>query len=466
VGLARTTAALAVASAVLLSANAAGQAPPGSSVTPAQATALGRQAFLYGYPLLEVLRVRATATSVACPDHAGNAPVNSLSSARKFADPTERTIVAPNVDTLYSIAQLDLGRGPVVLSHPAMGHRFFDFELVDPYTNVVGYVGTRTTGSKAGRFEIVWSGKPGARVAGAKRIVVPYRRIWLIGRTLTSGGRDRPRAIALMKRYSLSQPGGPRKFRPGCRPGKPHGAKTPGGLAFLDALGKALVSNPPPAADQPQLEQLKSIGVGPGLRPQDAGLSADALKALADSVNATAKALPQITQSTILAQAAAHEGWATPPAEIGAYGTDYLTRAAIAWAGLGANTQIEAMYPTAYFDKAGATLVGSHRYRLVFPAGQQPPARAFWSVTMYDRAGYLVRNPAHRYAIGSSHPPLYRRADGSIVILIQHDRPHGSRVNWLPAPAGRAFRVNLRLYSPRASALDGTWRPPGIERVG
>src|SRR5215210_9013612 len=165
---------------------AAGAGPAGAAVTPEQATALGREAYLYGFPLLEFLRVRRTATSVRCPDARGNAPVNSLSTATHFAGPQDRTVVAPNVDTLYSIAHLDLGRGPVVLSHPDMGDRYFVFQLLDPYTNVIGYVGTRTTGSRAGRFAITWSGHRGARVTGARLVRSPARRVWVIGRTLAS----------------------------------------------------------------------------------------------------------------------------------------------------------------------------------------------------------------------------------------------------------------------------------------
>jgi hypothetical protein len=97
----------------------------------------------------------------------------------------------------------------------------------------------------------------------------------------------------------------------------------------------------------------------------------------------------------------------------------------------------------------------------VFPRGDAPPVRAFWALTMYDLSGYLVANRQHRYAIGSSHPPLRRRADGSIVVVLSRTRPRQPQVNWLPAPTG-AFRVNLRLYWRKARALRGLWRPPPI----
>ncbi len=441
-----------------------GRAEAASSVSAAQASALGQQAYLYGFPLLEFLRVRSTQTSVRCPDHQGDAPVNSFSNANQFANPSERTIVAPNVDTLYSIAHLDLGSGPVVLSHPTMGHRYFVFQLLDPYTNVIGYVGSRTTGSRAGRFAITWVKHQGPRVPGVRVIHSAYRRVWVIGRTLAGGRADQRRAFELMRQYTLTPPGGPRRFAAGCRPGAPRAAATPSGLAFLDLLGQALRENPPPGRDRPLLTQLARVGVGPGLRPQAAGLPAATLDALVASVTATAKTLPSIVRTTVIRQAATHGGWNIPAANIGNYGTDYLYRAGVAEAGLGANTPAEAVYPTAYTDSSGQTLDGHLAYRLVFAPGQLPPARAFWSLTLYDGNGYLVANPAHRYAIGDTHPPLIKRADGSVVVLVQRERPTTTGVNWLPTPAG-PFRLNLRLYWPRRSVLTGAWKPPAISRI-
>jgi hypothetical protein len=460
----------ALALALLAGALVLAAAAPGAraqAVTPAEARALGQEAFLYGFPLLELLRVRATATSVRCPDGQGNAPVNAFSTARGFATPADRTVVAPNVDTLYSIAHLDLGRGPVVLRHPDMGRRYFVFQLLDAYTNTIGYVGTRTTGRRAGRFAITWRGARGGqarRTRGARRLVSPTRRVWVIGRTVASDRRDQRRALRLMRRYRLVPPGGARRFPRDCRPGRPAQARTRTGLAFLTALGTALRQNPPPARDRPLLARLARVGVGPGLRPDRAGLDPGTLAALVAGVTTTATALPTVVRSRILQGAAAGGGWSIPAANIGDYGTDYAYRAGVALFGLGANTPEEAVYPTAYTDGEGRTLDGGSRYRLVFGPGEQPPNRAFWSLTVYDADGYLVANPQDRYAVGSSHPPLVRRADGSVVIALQRTRPTERRVNWLPVPAG-PFRLNLRIYRPARSVLAGDWRPPPVRRL-
>src|SRR3954452_4836168 len=104
-------------------------------------------------------------------------------------------------------------------------------------------------------------------------------------------------------------------------------------------------------------------------------------------------------------------------------------------------------------------------FRLTFANGGSPPAGkgAFWSLTMYDLDGFLVPNPAKRYAIGPFHPPLVKGRDGSIVVALQRDKPAELGVNWLPTPASGNFRLNLRIYEPARSALTGKWKPPPVK---
>lgn len=460
-------ASLALAATTTLPASA-GAAEP----TPAQAEQLGKEAYDYGFPLLDMQRIRREMTSVPCPDGHGNAPVNHLANAAKFATPADRTVVAPNTDTLYSLAQLDLGKGPVVLRHPDMGGRFFDFELVDPWTNVIGYVGTRTTGPQAGRFVIQWRGRE--RSGAVRRSGLPvfrskYRHIWLIGRTLAGGEADQAKAYALMRRYRLTKLNGRRFELPaGCHRGKGEPSRYPtptDGPGFIAALNRAMAKSPAPKRDRPFLDELKPLGIGPGLSPGAAGLPPAVLDALDDGAATEATALPIDTRLGFLRQSIAAKGWIFADSDIGAFGTDYRLRAEIAVVGIGANTPEEAIYPGALADSDGNLLDGANDYRMVFAAGAMPPARYFWSLTMYDREGFLVDNPIDRYSLGPSHPPLIRRPDGSIVVAISNDPPAAGNVNWLPAPSG-GFRLNMRLYGPRKAALTGAWTPPPVTRVG
>ncbi len=446
-------------------------APAAPTLSRDEAVQLGRDAYAYGLPLVEYLRIRREETSVRYSNGRGAAPVNAFSHAATFATARDRTVVAPNVDTLYSIAHLDLGREPIVLGHPDMGRRFYDFELVDPWTNVVGYAGTRTSGQRSGRLALVWTGaRPRRSIPRGVRVLrVAYRRIWVIGRTLSDGSRaDLRRANALQRRYTLTplsrlgRPAPPAPVRRGLRERK---YPVPGGLAFLDALGRAMRENPPPARDRAILDRLRAAGIGAGLSPSRAGLGAEVLAGLRTGVDDERATRPGAVRLRVVRDALAHQGWYVAASNIGRFGTDYAFRADLAIAGIGANTEEEAMYPIAIADRDGRLLNGANRYRLTFRRGQLPPARAFWSLTMYDSDGYLVANPAKRYAIGSSHPPLVRRPDGSVVVAIQRTRPAEAGVNWLPSPAA-GFRLNLRLYMPTARALSRAWRAPGVERVG
>ncbi|MGX1974557.1 DUF1214 domain-containing protein [Streptomyces kronopolitis] len=146
---------------------------------------------------------------------------------------------------------------------------------------------------------------------------------------------------------------------------------------------------------------------------------------------------------------------------LGDYGTHYLLRATTAWQGLGANLPQDAVYPIVRTDSRGRPLTGAKRYVLHFAPGQTPPVKAFWSLTMYDPDGFLVRNPIHRYEVGHAVKPV-RNPDGSTDIYLQHDAPAGKRSNWLPAPSGR-FSMILRMYRPESAVLDGTWSPPAVE---
>ena len=442
-------------------------APP--QTDPVSAAQLGQQAYDYGLPLLEFLRVRREMTSVPCPDSLGNSPVNTFSNLKAFADPSARTVVAPNTDTLYSIAHLDLSRGPIVLRHPAMGTRYYSFAMLDPFTNVLATPGTREDGSAAAAIVVRWAGHLGTAPVprGARVVESPYRRLWVIGRTLAGDQADQQRAYHLMQQYSLSQTDGSRPtFRATCLPGHPSTYPVPtDGPGFVAALNAGLAENPPPAQDAPLLSALRPYGIGAGLSPDTAGLDPTTKAALYQGVSTEATALPLGAKVTPLVTAAQHHGWYLPPSNIGAYGTDYKYRAQIALLGLGANTPAEAIYPAGLADTNGLPYYGANNYRLTFTKDQEPPARFFWSLTMYDFSGYLVANEAHRYSVGPSHPRFLRQADGSIVIAVQHTAPTDPSVNWLPAPTGQ-FRLNLRLYGPSQDAIKGVWSPPGVQNLG
>jgi hypothetical protein len=157
-------------------------------------------------------------------------------------------------------------------------------------------------------------------------------------------------------------------------------------------------------------------------------------------------------------------GWQMNTDSIGVYGNFYLKRAIVSMLGLGANQPEDAIYPLNVGDADGQPLNGDHDYMLHFEPAELPPVDAFWSVTMYDAEGFHAANAINRFALGDRDALTYND-DGSLDLYLQHEAPGPEREsNWLPAPRG-PLGVTMRLYAPRAEALDGRWNPPPIRQA-
>jgi hypothetical protein len=445
---------------------------------------MGQEAFRYGLPLLEWWRLADSTTSVTVPDRIGNAPWNRFSNVDRVPDARFRDIVAPNADTPYSMAHLDLRREPILLRTGRVP-RYHVFEFLDPWTNVFAYVGTRTTGAGPGTWAITAPGWHGRLPHGVRRIRSPQDRAWIIGRTLLE---PRPGDIANIRRYQAtyrliplsgyvrrglrwaSPPPRRRVTRPTKRP-------TPSGLAFFDALDRRLATVRLGAADRRELARLADIGIHRGGRPSQTITDPAVLTGLEAATKAEKDRLAGKFRASAFGTALANGGWFTPDSRIGRYGTDYELRAIVAVQGLGANTPEEAVYPVGIADATGRLLDASNRYVVRFPPGATPPIdrRGFWSITMYElvttdtegtQQPFFTANPINRYSIGNETPGLRPATDGSLTIRVQTDRPSEGAANWLPAPRnGAPFRLMLRIYLPRASVLRGAWKPPAITTV-
>ncbi|WP_375248574.1 DUF1214 domain-containing protein [Sphingomonas sp.] len=113
------------------------------------------------------------------------------------------------------------------------------------------------------------------------------------------------------------------------------------------------------------------------------------------------------------------------------------TRAVVALRGLLALPAREARYYTATTDDAGRRLEGRCRYRVI---GGTLPAR-WWSLTLYDPAGYLT-GPGP-YSVGSAILPPAEQARWTV--LVAPDRQPG---HWLPTAGQEHFDLTLRTYLP------------------
>ncbi len=439
-------------------------------LTDEQIGEIAQQGVVYGLPLILMDLTRQVRTHAVEPGPLF-APVNQMAQNTEYHDASYKVVVRSNVDSLYTMAWLDLRAEPMVLSVPDTQGRFVLFQMLDMWTDVFASPGTRTTGSTAANFAIVGPDWHGTLPAPLREIRAPTNDVWMIAPTQTKGPADYAAVRAVQKQYRLvplSFWGRP--YRPPERQLDPGvDALTPpvqqvaqmSGVAFLSRLAALMTSNRPRPDDAPLLARLARIGFAPGQPFPSAAWSP------------AAQARVELAVKTVLAKLMAPSpnaqlvnGWSIPPAILGNFGTDYAVRAQVALLGLAANLPADTIYPTAYVDAEGQALTGDRRYVLHFEKDQLPPARAFWSVTMYTPDSFFVPNAIGRYAL-SSWMPLHYEADGSLNLLIQNqkDPPDPARQsNWLPAPEG-PFNVTMRLYWPKPEALDGRWRPPGIKAI-
>ncbi len=449
--------------------------PKLDAMTPEKATALVKDAYIYAYPLVLMDVTRQQVTNVPNSTTVSmRAPLNQFAHFRSYPKADAKDVVRFNFDTLYSFAWLDLSQGPIILSVPDTNGRFYLVPTLDMWTDVFASVGARTTGTKAGHYAYVPPGWTGTLPDGVEKIQAPTSLVWMMGRTQTNGPSDYENVHKIqdgMKLTPLASWG--KDFTPPSS--SPVDAsiddKTPplvqvermSGVDFFKRFAELLKRHPPHANDYPILFRMRAMGIVPG-QDWDAGKLDAKTTSL---VNDAAKAgLGDIVAFLKRGGEGTHvNGWSIATDNMGTYGTSYLQRGVVALAGLGANLPADAVYPAAFTDGEGKLLDGANKYVLHFDKDQLPPADAFWSLTMYDEQGFQVPNPINRFAIGD-RDPLKFNADGSLDLYIQNASPGPDKEsNWLPSPASGTIQPTMRLYSPRASVMDGTWVPPAMKRV-
>jgi len=458
----------AVAAAALLMTNFTAHAVP---LTAAEASELGTEAYIYGYPLITMEYTRRVITNV--PKVEGtHGPMGQLIRLREYPTAAFKDVTAPNADTLYTTCFLDVGKEPYVLSLPDAHGRYYLFPMLDGWTDVFQVPGKRTTGTGPQKYAITGPGWSGTLPKGVKEYKSPTAIVWILGRIYCTGTPEDYAAVHKMQDeisvVPLSAYGKP--YTP------PEGKVDPGidmktpvrdqvnalsSEAYFSLLAKLMKDNPPAKADAPMVAKLARLGIVPGQAFDANKLGEEATKALAD--------VPKLGFEKIMGHfkeaGRLENGW-TFTTKTGLYGTDYLQRALITAIGLGANRPQDAVYPTSEVDAEGNPYSGADKYVMHFPKGQLPPVNGFWSLTMYNGEYFFVANPLNRYSI-SARQKLKANTDGSTDLYLQNESPGAEKEsNWLPAPKDK-FILMLRLYWPKEtppSIIDGTWKIPAVKK--
>ena len=437
-----------------------------SDLTPAEARAIAKEAYIYGYPMVDNYRVQY-AYYVDKNDPNFKAPWNHLRNIHRVFTPADTSVQTPNSDTPYSWAGLDLRAEPIVISVPAIEkERYYSVEIWDAYTFIVGYAGSRTTGNGAGNVMVVGPGWKGETPNGIKKVyasdtdfgVVVFRT--QLFEPADIGNVEKIQAQYKMQPLSAFLGTTPPPAAPVVDFIKPLTAdeqKT--SLEFFNIMNFVLSYSPTVTSEAALRERFAKIGIEGGKTFDPAKLSPEMKTAIeqgrADAWEAFAGGVKDLTEGKITS------GDVFGSREL--LKDNYLNRW-LGTIGIYGNAKEEAMYPVYRVDSEGKPLSGANSYTLRFAAGQLPPVHAFWSLTMYDLPqSLLVANPINRYLINSPMlPHMKKDADGGVTLYIQNESPGKDKEsNWLPAPKG-PFATYMRLYWPAQAALDGSWTQPKL----
>jgi hypothetical protein len=439
-------------------------------MTAQEAYEIGIEAYVYFYPLVLTDVTRRQLTNIEAGKMVGRGPMNTFSHFRAYPSASLREVVRFNFDTLYSFAWLDLTEEPVVVSAPDTEGRYYLLPMLDMWTDVFAAPGKRTSGTKAGHFAVVPPGWQGQLPAGVQKIQSPTPYAMVAGRTQTNGPKDYAAVNKVQDGYAttpLSQWGKtPQPVKALIDPSVD--MKTPPldqvnkipAAAYFKYAAELMKLHPPHVTDWSTIARLERIGIEPGksfaFERLDPSVQQALEKAATDGLQGMYAKLPTFARVV--------NGWQMNTDTMGVYGNYYLKRAAVAMIGLGANQPEDAVYPLNVADADGKPLEGQHKYVLHFSKEELPPVNAFWSVTMYDEAGFQVANSLNRFAIGDRDDLKYN-PDGSLDLYIQNENPGPDKEsNWLPSPAAGTLGVTMRLYAPKQQILDGRWNPPAIKR--
>jgi hypothetical protein len=441
-----------------------------AGVSPAEARAIAKEAYIYGFPMVDNYRIEyAYFVDSKNPEY--KAPWNQLTNIPRVYTPADTAIQTPNSDTPYSMIGMDLRAEPMVLTVPQIEKdRYFSIQFIDAYTFNFDYVGSRATGNDGGSFLVAGPGWKGETPAGVKKVIRSETDLIIAAyRTQLFNPDDLDNVKKIQAGYKaeplsafLGQPA------PAAAPAidfiKPLSADDERkSLEFFNILNFVLQYCPTNPSETELMARFARIGVGAG-KTFDAGALSPDIKSAIEQGMADAWVDLENLKKQI-------DGGKVTSGDL--FGTrdylknNYLYRMAAAILGIYGNSKDEAMYPVYAVDGEGQKLNGANRYTLHFAADKMPPVNAFWSLTMYDLpASLLVANPINRYLLNKPMLPQFiKDADGGYTFYVQNESPGKDKEpNWLPASKGPFF-IAMRLYWPKQEALDGAWKQPPMMKV-
>jgi hypothetical protein len=444
--------------------------PAGTVMTPEYVAAVGRFAYIWGWPLVNNLNRSLGMSSVPAPGRLGGvapvSPIGHVSMLTDYISADERLVTCPNQDTVYGAGFAHVDTQPVVVQVPDLGNRFFVYQIADARTNSFGSIG-RQYSTKPGFYLVVgpnWKGAVPAGITGVLHsptdLVAVFPRIFQ-----DDTAEDKAAIQPLLSQvvvYPLSEFDGKMKTMDWkSTPSYPAPPSTGGETKwvdpekFFDELSLILKQVPPMTGEESIYATFQSV--------LDAAAKDPKLKqTLTQTAVAAEKDLISPLFDFHMNGRPIGNGWNSPPNGAN-WGYDYLSRAATAKSNMYDNAPQETRYIYTDFDSANQRLNGTHAYTVTFPAGQTPPVDGFWSLTLYNKAHLFEPNPLHRYSLGTKSKSMKLSPDGSLTIYVQNASPGPDKQeNWLPAPKDN-FSLYIRAYWPKEEITSGHWTPPLVK---
>lgn len=444
--------------------------PPGTIMTPEYVAAVGRFAYIWGWPLVNNLNRAQAMKDVPAPGRLGGiapvSPPGRISMLTDYIDAGERLVTCPNQDTVYGVGFQHVDTQPVVVQVPDFGDRFFVYQIADARTNSFGTIG-KQYGTKPGFYAIVGPAWKGTIPNGITEVLhAPTDLVAVFPRVFQDDTvEDKAAVQRLLSQvvvYPLTEFDGTMKTMDWkSTPSYPAPPSTGGETRwvfpdkFFDQLAIVLKQTPPMPGEEGLYSMFQSV--------LDAAAKEPTIK---DMLTRVAIA----TETEVIGPLFEFRnngrpignGWNSPPNGAN-WGYDYLSRTATARSNMYDNAPQETRYIYTDFDSTGQRLNGAHAYTVTFPAGQTPPVDGFWSLTLYNKEHLFEPNALNRFSLGTKSKLMKQNPDGSLTIYVQNASPGPERQdNWLPAPRDN-FSLYIRAYWPKPAIASGQWTPPLVK---
>ena len=432
-------------------------------VTPEEARAIAKEAYIFNYSMVLMYRTMyLQAIDKQSPSFSGGF---GKWLHLGMSSPEDTDIVSPNNDTPYSYAWVDTRAEPWVMTLPKIeDKRFYTNQWDDLWGFVLGNPGSDEDGNGGVSVLLASPGWDGDLPKGVDRVIRGETDfLGTLTRTQAFDADDMPNVQAIQKQYKLEPLSAYLGTdAPAAAPAvnwmdwTEGDEKTP---KFWEYAAFLLPYTTPNKMDEKILADMAKIGLERGKPFDPARLDQDMQDALAggmqDALASLAKQATTFDDPSLFFKSRADMK------------TDYNNRALGVFVGLFGNVKAVSIYFAEPKDADGEFFDGSKgSYDIHFTKDQIPDVKNFWSWTMYKLPQrWLVANPIKRYSIGSATPGLVYADDGSVTIHVSAKSPGKDKEsNWLPAPDG-PFWLVLRTYGPGKSIVDKSWKMPPIPRV-